>query len=539
VTEKEQLIQLLQETDAAAKLALAQAARNDLYFMAKHIMGYDLMTPHTHGNLCAIIESTFLNPSDCMSRITPRPKVTFEGGRDIDVFNRELDINQLQKKFRLILMPRGSFKSTIATITYPLMLLLHNPNLRILIDSETFEKSRAFLSEMRGHMMDNEKYRDLYHTLHGVYPDDNRRDDKWSDTEFNIAGKHKKTKEPTVSCAGVGVTKVGMHYDVIISDDLQSEKNVTTKDAIRGVVDHYKLNLSLLEPDGFMIMIGTRWDYNDVYQYIIDNEADRFCIFAEQAERPDGSLLFPERLTREFLDSQKRSQGSNIYSMQYQNLPIDDETATFKFSQMRRVSWNDVKDRPINWFLSVDPAISQTNDADFTAMVVAGFDYQKNIYVRHIDVGKYLPSEIVDHVFYLYERFKPSAIGLETVAFQKSLQYAINDRMRERGWWLPLKEIKRKNQQSKEDRIRGLQPYYEYGRVFHINDSPAIDDLEYQLIHFPKAKNDDIIDALADILEIGFPPMKKQREGVHDESDSAKRRRLDKLTKPRSWVTRY
>lgn len=427
--------------------------------------------------------------------------------------------------------------STISTISFPLQLLLINPDIRILIDSETYDKSRAFMAEIRGHLESNERYRALFKVLHGVYPDERKGVDKWGDTEINIAARRKKAKEPNLSCSGVGVTKVGMHYDVIMSDDLHSEKNVTTKEQIQQVIDHYKLNLSLLEPTGFMTVIGTRWDYLDLYQYLIDNEKHRFCVYAQQAERQGGELLFPERLTAQFLKEQRMSQGSSIYSMQYQNLPIDDETATFKYSQMKKVDESFVKDMPINWFLMVDPAISQESTADDTAFVVAGFDLQRNIYLRDIVYGKFMPSEIIDQIFYLYEKHHPKAVGIESVAFQKTLIYSVNDKMRERNWAFPIKEVKRKSR-SKEDRIKGLQPYYENGRVYHLRNCPNINEFEYQLIHFPKGRKDDIIDAMADILEIGYPPDSRQKN--ISKEDREKRRKLFKsLSKPRSRVTNY
>jgi hypothetical protein len=113
----------------------------------------------------------------------------------------------------------------------------------------------------------------------------------------------------------------------------------------------------------------------------------------------------------------------------------------------------------------------------------------------------------------------------------------MNDMMKERGWWLPLKEIKRKNNFSKEQRIRALQPYYEYGHVYHLKDSRGIDELEYQLIHFPKGGKDDIIDALADTLEIGYSPDSRQR--ISNEDKNERRKRLLKMTKPRSRITNY
>jgi predicted phage terminase large subunit-like protein len=520
--------------------ALYDKAVNSLYDFDKYILGNGLMEEHTHGGLCAFVESLVCDP---MPRVEYLEKhaVDFTGSgdlaRDVKIFDRHYDINEMQKKFRLILMPRGSFKTTVVTIGFTLQQMLRDPNMRILVDSEVFDKSRAFISEMKGHLETNKTYREIFYYKYGCYPDDKKNSEKWTDSELNIAARNQSRKEPNISAAGIGTTKVGMHYDMIICDDLHSEKNVTTKEAINQVIEHYKGLLSLLEPNGIMIVIGTRWDYNDVYQYIIDHEIKRFSVYARQAILPGGQLLFPERLTREFLENQKISQGSYFFSCQYQNLPIDDDTAVFKYSDMKRVDKDFIDGRPINWFLTVDPAISQDKYADYTAMVVAGYDNERNIYVKDIMRARMTPSEIVDNIFYLYEVHKPAAIGVENVAFQKTLQYALHDKMKERGWWLPVREIKR-GSSSKEDRIKRLQPFYEYGHIYHLKNCANIDDLEYELVHFPKGQTDDMIDALSDIVEIGYPPSGRKAE--RSEDDTRKRKKLlTMLSKPRSSVTRY
>ncbi len=533
-----ELLKEVEKINNAARLELANQAKNDLYFLDNEILGYKIMEKHVHGGLCKIVES-LVTPDGKTEYLNSEQKDFFqtEGGRDVQIFNRNYDINDMQKKFRLILMPRGSFKTSCVTIGFTLQLMLQNPDLRVMIDSEVFDKSRAFINEIKGHLEDNEAYRNIFKTLHGMYPDSRKSSDKWTDSELNVSARKRKAKEPNITAAGIGTTKVGMHYDVIIADDLHSEKNITTKESIDAVIDHYRFLLSLLEPDGIMIIIGTRWDYNDLYQHIIDNESHRFTIYARQAIRPDGSLFFPERLTKEFLDNTRTSQNAYIFSCQYQNLPVDDKSATFKNSQIRRIDGDFIDGKPINWFLMVDPAISQEKTADYTAMVVAGMDGERNIYIKDIVRARMMPSEIIDNIFRLYETHNPQAVGVESVAYQKTLIYSLNDRMKERGWWIPLKEVKRSNQ-SKEVRIKGLQPFYEFGHIFHLKECPYIDDLEYELLHFPRGQTDDMIDALADILEIGYQPMGRQ---VKDSEETRKKKKklFKIMSKPRSAITRY
>lgn len=449
-----------------------------------------------------------------------------------DVSEREEELSDSfdpQKNFLLILMPRGTFKSSVVTIGFSLQMILNDPDARILIDSETFSKSKAFLAEIKGHLEGNEKYREIFHCLYGVYPDERRRDDTWSDSQLNISARKRRRKEPTFSCGGVDAGKTGMHYDLIIMDDLMSETNITTKEQIEKVVTHYKLSLSLLDPGKPLIVIGTRWHYLDIYQHILDYETHRFNVLIRRAWNPDGSLFFPEVLSTIELDRIRKTQGSYIFSCQYQNNPVDDETAIFKRSQIQVKEWELVKNLPINWYLLVDPSF-EGEYSDFAALVTAGMDIHGNIYVRHVLRQKMTYSQIIDNMFHLYLKFKPKEIALETVATQKSIQYMLNDEQKRRGVFLPVKEIKSRTK-SKEERIRALAPYYEFGRIFHVRECPQREELEYELLHFPKGKHDDVIDALATVLEIARPG------GLKQARQEKLKPKLKVLLKPRSPIT--
>ena len=55
----------------------------------------------------------------------------------------------------------------------------------------------------------------------------------------------------------------------------------------------------------------------------------------------------------------------------------------------------------------------------------------------------------------------------------------------------------------KEYRIKGLEPYYRNGMVFH---QKWMKDLEEELAQYPKAKHDDLSDALSWCLEFLIQP---------------------------------
>ena len=739
---------------------IAQECKTNLFFLCHDILGYDKMTEQTHQELCDFTTGALPNP----------PEISRSG---FDV----------RKNLLLLLMPRGTFKSSIVTIGFTLQFLLNEPNARILIDSETFSKSKAFLREIIGHLENNVRYREIFRSVHGMYPFETKHKAKlWTDSELILPCRSQEKKEPTISCAGIDVTKNGMHYDLIIADDLHSEKNVTNKEQINQVIEHYKLAFSLLDPGKPMIVIGTRWDYNDLYQHIIDYESEDFNILMKSAYNDDGTLFFPEVLSEAELDKIKRRQGTYIFSCtpagtpilmanwtyknvedikigdevvgyerveggktrlvptrvlktgkrraqvqavhtedmvirctpdhewytgrqdethrlyapthvggkllevtsvlpeeqhdwvelgylagmidgegavkygsititqsethnpgvcrrieealeklkfpykkyetkpgqfqwvinggkdsnirllnfanlgkkeqivenlwkhtrraaqkkhrvfdiqqlgkddvysfqtetgnyiayglmskncQYLNSPVSDETATFKRDYLIHKSWAEVQGRPMNWYLSVDPSYTDPRSSgvysDYAGFILVGMDYMRELYVRHIVRKKMTYSQIIDEMFQIYTspRFKDiknMKILLEVIG-TKSLSFELNAEQRRRNTWLPVQEIKTQLK-NKDERIRGLAPYYENKHVYHIKECSQLEELEYELLHFPKAKHDDIIDPFATILEVASPPTNKLSQ--EDRSKPSKHRLLS--YKPRSPITGY
>jgi hypothetical protein len=147
-------------------------------------------------------------------------------------------------------------------VAYPIWLLLRNPNLRILIDSELYMNSSKFLREIKSHLETP-----LMASLFGEF-----RGSTWNEDEILIRQRGVVKKEASITVGGIGTTKVGQHYDVIIGDDYNSPKNSNTPENAAKVVDHYKYNTSILEPEGTYVIIGTRYSSGDCIGHILTNE---------------------------------------------------------------------------------------------------------------------------------------------------------------------------------------------------------------------------------------------------------------------------
>lgn len=232
----------------------------------------------------------------------------------------------------------------------------------------------------------------------------------------------------------------------------------------------------------------------------------------DKARRENGELFFPERLSAGFLDEQRKVLGPYIYANQYQNEIIPAEDQDFKHSWLKHC---DTHPKNVYTFAFIDPAISQQDHADFTALVVVHVDCEGYWYVEVAKRHKINATDTVRLMFDVQERYNPLVIGVEVVAYQEALLHILDEEMSRRQTVLPVKDIRRVNNKGggqtitrKEQRILSLVPRYEWGRIYHYK---GLTDLEDEYAKFPRSKHDDLLDALASIDEIAFAPDKEEK----------------------------
>jgi len=452
-------------------------------------------------------------------------------------------------KFKLSLTPRGSLKSTIGTIAGSLQEVTKNPNIRILLASEKYSNSVKFLSEIKGHIEKNEIYKSLYGDLKG---------DKWTEGEIIVSTRTHWKKEPTITCAGIDVTKVGMHYDRIKIDDPHSEQNITSQEQIDKVIRWYRLLLSLLDPGGYVDVTGTIWHYADLYNYIETKEKERvdkgrkprYKIFKRDSfigsteqllngEIEEEHLLWPERLTAEFLADQYLEQGPYIFSCQYRLNPIDDENATFKRSWMQGIDPDvlakEVRKRngKLNIYCAVDP-MRDEEGKDFLAIPTVAVDENYQMYIMDHSRMKANEYDTVEEMFRIQKKWQPIRMGVETVAWQKSFYNYVKMLGSMKSYRLPMTELKTDTKVTKRMRIKSLVPYFRAGLIKWVCKDGDINNLKGDMAilldeftRYPKVANDDGPDALAYIPQLAkVPGVMKILKRIPSNSFMAIRNRL-------------
>ena len=422
-------------------------------------------------------------------------------------------VQDRKDKKKLVLIPRSHLKSKLITIGYSLFSICQNPKIRILLYSATWQMAVDLHLSIQKALEGNA----VIHELYGNLAKDAK---EWSQDRTRLVGNDKR--EPTITAAGIENNLVGGHYDLIIMDDVVNRDNIGTQDQIQKVVNRYRDSLDLLEPNGQLIVIGTRWHDSDLYGWILDpsnNIKSSFDIMIKQAY--EGSIVTGEgfyplwegKFTLEELQKRLREEGWSHFSAQYMNDPVPEEDATFKRSWFQYIEdITELKGKLLNKFLTIDPAISLQKDADYTAMVVSAQDENGYIYILDIVRSRLSPSDIINEIFRLRDKWDLVDIGIEDVAFQKALAYSLREDERFKRHPFHITELK-PNERAKDQRIKGLQPLYENGKIIHNRLLANNIYLEDELVRFPRGTHDDIIDALSYVLDIIYPARQKVSKG--------------------------
>lgn len=472
---------------------LRQAAKDSLYVFARWVLGFEYMVPHVHAPLCEFLE---------------RPS-----------------------KRKQITLPRGFLKTTVCVVAYSLWRAVRNPNIRILIAMKTLPNATKSIDQIRGIVERNELFRALFPE---VIPGD-FREVTWSSQAATL-NRPGVFREATFEAAGIGTTVTSRHYDLIIEDDLVAPDKddltgleaMPSREEIEKAIGWHKLARSLLVSleHGEIVNIGTRWSKYDLIQYIIDNEphTERFELSALDE---NGNPTYPERFPKHVLEEIEREQGTYIFASQYLNRPYDEARMVFRDEWLSH-TWDKVPEGLAKAII-VDPAISKREEAAYSVVLVAGAADGK-LYALDYRRGKWNPSELIEQMFDAASAWNVTDVYVEAVQWQEALAHFFERFAREQGKWLNVVPIKPGKDESKELRIRGLQPFAQRGALLL---APWMRDLRVELRDFPFSKTLDIADALAyapRVLAHALatvkvePPPRKIGETVGDVIDRLRRR---------------
>ena len=414
---------------------------------------------------------------------------------------------------KMFLKPRGTYKSSLFSVSYVLWRLVRNPNERVLIVNATNDNAEAFLREISSHLLRNTRFIDLF----GKLLDPN------SSKVSSITLKNRTTyqKEPSVSCIGVLGNLVSSHYDFLCIDDLCNAAD-RESESIRAKKKKWFLDLiSILEPDGTIQIVGTPWHFSDVYSYI-ENElnpkllpVEQYFIVKEGCYLEDGiTPRFPTILSTDILERLKIEKGPLEFSSQYMVKVMPQEAQIFfedDFKTFEYLGTNRIKDgdqvHEVEFVGYCDLSIGKSKTSDFTALVTLGKGKEGTVYIVDVILERMPPDRTMEVIFTKHKIFDYKKYGVESNVFQSLFSEQMKKYSAASQSYLPVVEVGHSS--NKNLRIQSLQPLIKQGLLKIRSDWK--EDRDYkelisQFIYFPLQGHDDGPDA----VEGAFSLLKKR-----------------------------
>lgn len=420
----------------------------------------------------------------------------------------ERQLNRPSRR-KLILIPRDCQKTSMVTKAWAIQNLLKNPDLRILIANQVWDKAREMLYEIKQLLENKSPLPQLF----GPF-----LSDRWREDDIVIRQRSKALSAPSIATTGVGAEQTSTHYDMIFHDDLVGKENYRTPELREKTLEFYRSSISLLEPQGTMVVIGTRWSLDDLYASILENESKYYDVQIRSIVE-DGRIIFPKKFSKRwdeerkiFLDDPngnsmdyiqhlRDSQGELFYG-QYMNNPV--ETGNQKFRKEYFKYYDRIPEGSFS-AMTVDFAIGQKLSSDYTAIAVTAMDSQRNLYIKDILRGRWTASQIIENFVSMHRKWNPDVTGAEKDMIQRVLREGLENALMNAGIYIAVQELSHAGKEkNKELRIEALEPLYRMGKVFHphwMRDGT----LEEELMTFPKGRHDDQADCLAAALELLSP----------------------------------
>ncbi len=434
------------------------------------------------------------------------------------VENNSLVISNTQDKrqlWNLTLAPRGFGKSTCLNIARCILRILKNPNIRILIASKTDTNAVSFLSEIKQKLL-RPKLIEVFGIQQGT---------PWNDGSIRVRARTSDAKEDTIETIGIGGAIASKHYDFIVADDLIDESNSITETQREKIHTwFFKVLDPCLEPHGEMSIIGTRYNPDDLYGYLMDNvlcqkdskgKIVRLHYFSIPAliekqnieigtpEEKRYVSLWPEKCSVKFLLKKRKVLGTIIFNTQYQNDVAAMKGKIFKLEWFRYYKTVDLSELKI--FQGVDLASKQAKNADRFAHATIGVHIEtKRIYILsyHNIVATFgQRKKIVAEEFFKFDAVR---VGVEANGYQRAF---IQD-LAQDDEFKSIRAIPVFTEKDKVSRAWKLSAFFERRQVYVKEE---MQDLIEHLLKFPDGRYKDLFDALDLAITVAFAGQKKRK----------------------------
>ncbi len=416
------------------------------------------------------------------------------------------------KRLQINMPPRRG-KSELATVRFPAWYLGRNQDREIISCSNTSAEANKNSRKVRRQITGPE----------WPFPGVELEPDEQAVGEWSLAGRRGRYK-----AAGVGGQIVGSGADGLIIDDPVKSREQAMSPVYRDKVDEWYENdaYTRLSPDGWVIIIATRWHEDDLCGRNAKKQADggdewtvlELREICEEGDddplgREPGAVLWPSRWPKEKTRTIRKTQ-PHVWWPQFQQRPSAATGGMYQRGWMNGRYDPDVLPEFEMVTMVCDSAYGEDMSADPTGIQVWGAT-QTHFYLlddwnERVGYPSLIPA--LKAMYAKWHHLSPW-VWIENKASGQSAIQSLRDESN-----IPVRKYDPKG--SKESRGQDASRYYAAGRVLFPERRDWVHDVIAEMCGFPGAAHDERVDcagmaikALARAVGVSGDPIDEEDTG--------------------------
>lgn len=433
----------------------------------------------------------------------------------------ESDLWDDEVKRILAVMFRESAKTVFCALVYPLWCICYKKRNFIIFGSDEENAAIALMENIINELQTNKllinDFGMLFFEQKSVYSASKKKTIK----DFVT------TNDIRVLARGTGQKVRGRIHkrfrpDLFIGDDIESIKSVQNKEQ-RDKNDkwlHSEVIPALNKVYGKIIILGNML-HKDAVVARLEAKPEVWSIHKVPVMYPDGSFAWPDRWvnTKEeakkvnhgidrdnhvvSIEEVKQEVGTIIFKQEWMLIPLNeaDQIILDEWIKYYKQSFNHTDERRYKVVMAIDPAVSEKEAADFTAISVWVYDkLEERAYCCDYLNERLSYHMIKEKTSRLYKYWRPHTVIVEDVAAQNWLIQDLRDEYQ-------MHVIARRRKADKRSRLVSVSHLFERGKIhFRWNQQIIVD----QLINFGASEYDDLVDTVIDNLQAMFKRRKSR-----------------------------
>lgn len=447
---------------------------------------------------------------------------TFEFYRHVDVLVDLLQQVADGSLTRLVIMlPPRHTKSLLASRLFPAYYLRRHPTSWVGLASYGAELAEGFSREARAY----------YQANGGTLDAASRATNRWNTTGGG-----------GMWAVGVGGGATGRGYSLGIVDDPVKDAQEADSPTYRQRAQDWwdSVFATRAEPGAAQVVIQTRWHLDDLTGFLLERETtterpeawtvvDLPAIAGEQSLalptscsvipdwRQAGEPLCPERFPLDRLEQIRASSASRWWQALYQQRPTLAGGAIFAREWLRY--FDPERLPPTGWtrlLASIDCTFKDASNSDFVALTIWG-QRAEGLYLLDITHRRMGFTATVTAIEGAWQRWRFAELLVEDAANGP----AVIDTLKRSAAGYSIRAVRPLG--GKAARANAAAPQFEQGRVWLPQGAPWLRTYVDQLLAFPSAAHDDLVDSTTQAINYvaGTGPMKVSTAHYGHSSDAA------------------